>query len=185
MDERFLGITGSGIWRVTNVGDEIKVKITDIREITSAFYIDYEGWMDSYPYEWIGTQDLYKDPSDYHLIIRFLALTPVSNYLAEYAETNTGVYSPGVLSSSENVLTERAGPMGPYNEYWQRLIEFDSNGIASKMQFSIDATVLYVLTRTEKILGYDLLMLIGLTVIAGVSVSYIMRKKIKTILLNT
>ncbi len=184
LEERFLGISGSGLWDVNAVGDKIKVKITDIRETERVFYIDYDRWepisegeLFGAVSELTGTHDLYNDPSNSHLLIKFIALTPVSNYLAEYAETNTGLYGIyGVLSSSENVLTERRLI---YGEYWEVVIEFDSNGIASKIQFSIDATVLYVLTRTGlEIPGYDLLMLIGLTAITGVIIIYIVKKKV-------
>ena len=133
------------------LGDKIKYNITDITEETNYFIIETDIW------EYISNNDtwekisnnesfgataddqyiesVYKDPSDNDTSINLYVLSPVSVYLAEYAEANPN------YSSSGNVLTHSIISI------YTIVRTFDSNGILTKMQYSNSTNVLLVLSR--------------------------------------
>lgn len=157
-----------------SLGDKTKINITDITEETDYFTIEYDGWREISESEsfgatadWQTNDDVYKNASDNNA--QMFVLSPVSTYLAEYAAANLNA------SSSGNILTEI------FPSYIQTLT-YDSNGIVSKWQISNSTTVLYIRSRSgssssPSIPGYDLPIFIGLTVIASVSIIYILKKK--------
>jgi len=158
-----------------SVGDKMKINITDITEETDNFKVEYDTWdMISKGESFGSTADesdweyVYKDPTDIYAYIYYFVLTPVSDYLAAFAETSESEYS-----SSGNKLIES------YDSY-QTIYTYDSNGVMSKMEYKMGGTVMAVLSRGgggSSIPGYDLPILIGLTAIAGVSIIYIVKKK--------
>lgn len=162
-----------------SVGDKMKIKITDITEETDYFDVEYDEWdMISKGESFNSTADweewevVYKDPSDPQAFweLSYFVLTPVSDYLAAFAEAN----SEEGYSSSGNKLTES------YDSTTQFITTFDSNGVWSKRVLKAGGIVVVVLSRGgggSAIPGYDLPILIGLTAIAGVSIIYIVKKK--------
>lgn len=161
------------------LGDKSKIKIIGVTEDTNDFIIETDIWdpiskNESFraTADYQATDYVYKDSSRINPDILFYVLSPVSNYLAEYAEANPD------YSSSGNVLT-RTGFRLEFGEYIYSTT-FDSNGIASKFHYSNSTTVLYVLIRSgssSSIPGYDLPISIGLTAIAGLSIICIVKKK--------
>jgi len=162
---------GSGM----SVGDKMKINITDITEETNYFEVEYNMWdMISKGESFNSTPDysdyerVYKDPSHVYAFIYYFVLTPVSEYLAAFAEDNYD------YSSSGNKLIESYDS----NQYTST---YDSNGVLSKNEVKMNSTVMGILSRGgggSEIPGYDLPILIGLlTAIAGVSIIYIVKKK--------
>ncbi len=163
-----------------SVGDKMKIKITDITEETDYFDVEYDEWdmiskgeTFNSTADWEEWEVVYKDPSDPQAFweLSYFVLTPVSDYLAAFAEAN----SEEGYSSSGNKLTES------YDSTTQFITTFDSNGVWSKRVLKAGGIVVVVLSRGGggglAIPGYDLPILIGLTVIAGVSIIYIVKKK--------
>ncbi|TKJ19569.1 MAG: hypothetical protein CEE43_14765 [Promethearchaeota archaeon Loki_b32] len=169
-----------GFLEQLSVGDKMKIKITDITEETDYFDVEYDEWaMISKGESFSSTadsnswEDVYKDPSDPEALLElsYFVLTPVSDYLAAFAEAN----SEEGYSSSGNKLTKSS-----YDSTSQIITTFDSNGVVSKDELKLGGTVVLVLSRGgdgSSIPGYDLPILIGLTTIAGVSIIYIVKKK--------
>jgi len=158
-----------------SVGDKMKIYITDITEETDYFGLEFDTW------DWISkgesfgaiadysdSDEVYKDPTDMSYI-HYFVLTPVSDYLAAFAaETSESDYS-----SSGNKLIES-------HDSYQNIFTYDSNGVVSKMEYKMGGTDLAVVSRGgggREIPGYNLPILIGLTAIAGVSIIYIVKKK--------
>ena len=157
-----------------SVGDKQKINITDITENLGRFRVEYGYWDRISKGESFGAtpdgwewEDVSKDPSNSLEYIYFFVLTPVSDYLAAFAETNSD------YSSSGNKLIDT------YNDR-QYITLYDSNGVLSKREVKINGIVMAVLSRGgngSEIPGYDLPIFIGLIVIAGVSIIYIVKKK--------
>ena len=167
----------------SSLGDKHKINITDITEESDYFEVKYNSW------DWISegesfnsTADdsywtnLYRDPSNVHMGDPFyFVLTPVSDYLDAFAEANYGYSSSGIK------LYESF-------ELFLYTYTYDVNGVLLKYEAATGiteaepgGTVVYVLFRTGSssgIPGYDLPILIGLTTIAGVSILYIVKKKL-------
>ncbi len=202
------------------LGEKMKFNIADITEETDYFIIEADRWNFISKNESFGAtidysdyRRVYKDPSDNHAYVNFFVFSPVSKYLAEFAEANPDYSSSGnvltreyygsifdpnmVASKMENansttvhyiwITTFDSNGVASKMEYansttvhyiW--ITTFDSNGVASKMEYANSTNVRYVLSRSgssSSIPGYDLPILIGLTVIAGVSIIYIVKKK--------
>lgn len=170
-------------WTGLNLGDKEKIKITDITEDTYVYTIEYDKWdfissnesfgatADHQEWDNVFKYEYYFYLQRYPFLLYFV-LSPVSTYLSEYAEVHAN------YSSSGNVLS--------INDYRVEdvIITYDSNGIASKIQYSYQysnsTTAFYVLSRagsSSSIPGYDLPILIGITAIASVSIIYIVKKK--------
>jgi len=157
------------------VGDKFKILITDITEETDYFKIEYDIWNDiskgesfSSTADYHGWEDIYKDPTNPEAgwSGNSFVLTPVSDYLTAFAETDP------YYSSSGNKLTHSID-----SREW--IHTFDSNGVVSKIVFKKNGAVASVWMRVGglSIPGYNLPILIGLTAIAGVSIIYIVKKK--------
>ncbi len=162
---------------VYELGDKMKIKITNITEETDYFFINYEDWDMISKSESFGAiadnsdyERVYKNPSYVFAYIYYFVLTPVRDYLVAFAETSSDHLSSG------NNLTEFWG------FYDEQISIFDSNGVMSKREVKSHGIVVLVLSRggdgsSSGIPGYDLPILIGLTVIASVSIIYIVKKK--------
>ena len=159
----------------SSLGDKHKINITDITGESDYFEVKYDSW------DWISegesfnsTADdsywtnLYRDPSNVHMGDPFyFVLIPVSDYLDAFAEANYG------FSSSGMKLFE-------IFQSFHYTSTYDANGVLFKWEAETGNTTVHVLSRTassSSIPGYDLPILIGLTAIAGVSIIYIVKKK--------
>lgn len=166
-----------------SLGDRYKINITDITGESDYFEVVFDIWdwisqgepFNSTADDW-GWEDVYRNPSDYraNLGTFYFVLSPVSDYLDAFAEANYGYSSSGIK------LYESF-------ELFLYTYIYDLNGVLFKYEAATGiteaepgGTVMYVLSRTGSssgIPGYDLPILIGLTAIAGVSIIYIVKKK--------
>ena len=157
-----------------NIGDKRKIEIGEIDESEERFYVDIYDW------SWISkgesfsdicggscsldNDQLIKHPTSSMLNPFWYSLFPVSDYLAEFAETSSD------YSSSGNQLI-----------YSNHFSTFDSNGVLYKNEYKDGDYTYWEMTRgvdsSSSIPGYDLPIVIGLTVIMGASIIYILRKK--------
>ncbi len=163
---------GSGF----TVGDKEKIEVVEIEEYPDYFRLDYYRW------SWIGKGEsfdsdpddsdytrLYKDPSETSISPFYFVLTPVDEFLAEFAEANYDYTSDGnKLTDISFHLTET----------------FDSNGVLSKTEKKTGDIIVYAKSRTEdsssssSIPGYEFPIFIGTIVVVGVSMTYFTKRKI-------